>query len=86
MKPQADRNRHFLINQYEVSSHDSEEPIEGANGSVVSLKAPLYAASEKNYTELSNKTMSKKRMSVEFVNLPNSEEHIKYPDFKINIQ
>lgn len=70
MKPQADRTRHFLINQYEVSSHDSEEPIEGANGSVVSLKAPLQGAAEKNNTELSNKNLSRKRMSVEFVNLP----------------
>lgn len=72
MKPQLDRNRHFLINQYEVSSHDSEEPIEGANGSVVSLKVPTHQVpAEKSITELSNKTMSKKRLSVEFVNLPN---------------
>jgi hypothetical protein len=72
VKPQLDRNRHFLINQYEVSSHDSEEPIEGANGSVVSLKVPTHqVAAEKSITELSNKTMSKKRLNVEFANLPN---------------
>ena len=85
MKHQLYRNRPFLINQYEVSSHDSEEPIEGANGSVVSLKALPQNAADKNNTELSNKTLTKKRQSVEFVNLPSQEEHIKYPDFKINI-
>ena len=71
-----------MINQYEVSSHNSEEPIEGASGAVT-LKTP-YLPNQINSSV--QKRESKKRFSVDFDNLASQEQHIKYPDFKINVQ